>query len=147
MNPIKTGELIRALRMELGMTQQQLAQRLHVGDKAVSKWERGAGCPDVSLLPSLAEALGVGLDSLMAGELDTNAHTGGNMKRTKFYVCPDCGKTHNIFGESHIEEIAKKHGIKHIFQIPINPEIAKAVDSGTIEDFENDYFKDAKTLL
>ena len=38
---IKTGELIRALRMELGMTQQQLAQRLHVGDKAVSKWERG----------------------------------------------------------------------------------------------------------
>ena len=59
MDPIKTGELIRALRMELGMTQQQLAQRLHVGDKAVSKWERGAGCPDVSLLPSLAEALGV----------------------------------------------------------------------------------------
>lgn len=91
MDPIKTGELIRALRMELGMTQQQLAQRLHVGDKAVSKWERGAGCPDVSLLPSLAEALGVGLDSLMAEELDTNAHTGGNMKRTKFYVCPDCG--------------------------------------------------------
>lgn len=41
MDPIKTGELIRALRMELGMTQQQLAQRLHVGDKAVSKWERG----------------------------------------------------------------------------------------------------------
>ena len=65
MDSIRTGELIRALRMELGMTQQQLAQRLHVGDKAVSKWERGAGCPDVSLLPSLAEALGVGLDSLM----------------------------------------------------------------------------------
>ena len=62
MDPIKTGELIRALRMELGMTQQQLAQRLHVGDKAVSKWERGAGCPDISLLPSLAEALGIGLD-------------------------------------------------------------------------------------
>ncbi len=59
MDPIKTGELIRALRMELGMTQQQLAQRLHVGDKAVSKWERGAGCPDVSLLLRLWRRLWV----------------------------------------------------------------------------------------
>lgn len=91
MDPIKTGRLIRTLRMDLGLTQQQLAGRLHVGDKAVSKWERGGGCPDVSLLPVLAEALEVGMESLLAGELDANAHTGGNMKHTRFYVCPDCG--------------------------------------------------------
>ena len=91
MDTKKTGELIRALRTELGLTQQQLACRLHVGDKAVFKWERGGGCPDVSLLPALAEVLGVGLESLMAGELDAKEQTGGNMKRTKFFVCPDCG--------------------------------------------------------
>lgn len=91
MEPIKTGRLIRALRMEQGLTQRQLAQYLHVGDKAVSKWGRGAGCPDLSLLPALAECLGVGLDSLLAGELDANDKTGGCMKRTKFYYCPVCG--------------------------------------------------------
>ena len=69
------------------------------------------------------------------------------VENMSYFECGGCGKRHKIFGDSHIEEIAKKHGIKHIFQIPINPEIAKAVDSGTIEDFENDYFKDAKTLL
>ena len=66
MDAKKTGELIRALRTELGLTQQQLACRLHVGDKAVSKWERGGGCPDVSLLPALAEVLGVGLEAVLS---------------------------------------------------------------------------------
>ncbi len=100
MDTKKTGELIRALRTELGLTQQQLACRLHVGDKAVSKWERGGGCPDVSLLPALAEVLGVGLESLMAGELDAKEQTGGNMKRTKFFVCPDCGNLIAATGEA-----------------------------------------------
>ena len=91
MDPIKTGRLIRTIRAEKGLTQQQLAKRLHVGDKAVSKWERGAGCPDISLLPLLADTLGIGLESLLAGKLETNEITGGNMKHTQFYVCPDCG--------------------------------------------------------
>ena len=43
----KTGRLIRDLRTEKGLTQAQLAQLIHVSDKAVSKWERGLGCPDV----------------------------------------------------------------------------------------------------
>ena len=50
MNAEKTGALIRALRTEQGLTQKQLADRLHLSDRTVSKWERGAGCPDVSLL-------------------------------------------------------------------------------------------------
>ena len=49
----KTGKLIRRLRQEKGYTQAGLADRLHVSDKAVSKWERGLGCPDISLLPQL----------------------------------------------------------------------------------------------
>lgn len=90
MDPIKTGRMIRALRTSQGLTQQQLARMLHVGDKAVSKWERGAGCPDVSFIPGLAQCLGVGMESLLSGKLEPNEQTGGNMKRTKFYVCPNC---------------------------------------------------------
>ena len=59
MNAEKTGALIRALRTEQGLTQKQLADRLHLSDRTVSKWERGAGCPDVSLLGALARELGV----------------------------------------------------------------------------------------
>lgn len=69
------------------------------------------------------------------------------VENMSYFECDQCGKRHKIFGESHIEEIAQKHNIKHIFRIPINPQIAKAVDSGSIEDFENDYFKEAKNIL
>ena len=58
MDPVKTGTLIRTLRTCLGLTQQQLAERLTVSDRTISKWERGLGCPDISLLSPLAAALG-----------------------------------------------------------------------------------------
>lgn len=54
------------------MTQAQLAQRLHVSDKAVSKWERGLGCPDVSLLSALSRYLEVDLEKLLSGNLNVN---------------------------------------------------------------------------
>lgn len=91
MDQIKTGELIRILRTQKGLTQKALAEAVGVGDKAVSKWERGLGCPDVSLLPELSRVLGVGLEALLSGALDTNDQERGNMKKMKFYVCPDCG--------------------------------------------------------
>lgn len=68
MNREKTGELIAAARKERNMTQKELAQRLHVSDRAVSKWERGAGFPDVSLLEPLANALGLRVLDLLQGE-------------------------------------------------------------------------------
>ena len=52
MDPTKTGALIRALRKERNMTQKDLAERLHITDRAVSKWERGLCAPDISLLES-----------------------------------------------------------------------------------------------
>jgi len=91
MDQIKTGGLIRALRTQKGLTQKALAEAVGVGDKAVSKWERGLGCPDVSLLPELSRVLGVGLEALLSGELDANDQERGNMKKLNFYVCPDCG--------------------------------------------------------
>lgn len=57
MDQMKTGMLIRMLRQRRQMTQLQLAERIGVSDKAVSKWERGRGAPDISLLPALSEAL------------------------------------------------------------------------------------------
>ena len=62
------GALIRRLRTEHKLTQRQLALQLNVSDKAVSKWERGLGCPDISLLPALAQVLGVELEGLLSGD-------------------------------------------------------------------------------
>lgn len=64
----KTGKLIYEARLQKGLTQQQLAERLHVTNKAVSKWERGLSFPGVDLLQALAEALGLTVTELLAGE-------------------------------------------------------------------------------
>lgn len=91
MDQIKTGSLIRSLRLRQGMTQLALAERLGVSDKAVSKWERGGGAPDIALLPALAEVLGVSARALLRGELEENDKTNGNLKKLLFYRCPGCG--------------------------------------------------------
>ena len=87
----KVGALIRALREEAGLTQLQLAEKLGVSDRAVSKWECGRGAPDVTLLGALSAALKVNVEGLLAGELPGGAEEGGNMKKAKWYVCPACG--------------------------------------------------------
>ena len=91
MDQIKTGSLIRSLRLRQGMTQLALAERLGVSDKAVSKWECGGGAPDIALLPALAEVLGVSARALLCGELEENDKTNGNLKKLLFYRCPGCG--------------------------------------------------------
>lgn len=68
MDKEKVGGLIRELRKERQMTQKELAQQLHVTDKAVSKWERGLSFPDITLMERLAELLGVSIYELMCGE-------------------------------------------------------------------------------
>ncbi len=87
------GGLIRKLRLEKGLTQKQLADKMNISDKAVSKWERGLGCPEVSLLAQLSDLLDVNTQILLSGELGVNDFVGGNMKKAKYYVCPVC---HNI---------------------------------------------------
>lgn len=85
------GTLLSRLRKERNMTQREVAEQLSVSPQAVSKWERGNGCPDVSLLPVLSGLFGGAVNHLLAGDLKSEATDGGNMKRIKFYVCPDCG--------------------------------------------------------
>ena len=59
------GAMIAELRKQHGMTQLELAEKMGVTDKAVSKWERDLSCPDVSSLPRLAEVFGISVDELM----------------------------------------------------------------------------------
>ena len=70
MDAQRTGKLINYLRSKKGITQKELANLINVSDKAVSKWERGDGCPDVGILPNLAQALGTDVDSLLKGGLN-----------------------------------------------------------------------------
>ena len=65
---VKTGQFIAALRRESGLTQKQLAERIGVTVKAVSRWETGKGFPDVSLLEPLAHELGISISELVSGE-------------------------------------------------------------------------------
>lgn len=91
MDQVKTGELIKRLRTDKSLTQKQLAELINVSDKAVSKWECGNGCPDVSLLSGLADVLGTDTGVLLSGEMNKNESEKGNMKKLRFYVCRECG--------------------------------------------------------
>lgn len=77
----KTGALIAAARKARGLTQKELAERLHISDRAVSKWERGAGFPDVSLLEPLADALGLSVLDLLRGEEQETPEPEGTVRR------------------------------------------------------------------
>lgn len=133
MDALKIGNLIYELRVARNMTQKQLAERLFISDKTVSKWERGGGFPDLALLPDIAQVLDVRLEDLLRGEIDTNDRTGGNMKNLKFYVCPQCGNLVTAAEESQIFCCGK----------PL--EALEPVKAGTdeklkVELIENEYF-------
>jgi Mrp family chromosome partitioning ATPase len=64
----------------------------------------------------------------------------GLVENMSYFECSDCGKQHKIFGDSHIEEIAKKHRLKVLAKLPINPKISVACDKGMIELFEGNWF-------
>lgn len=102
MDQKKTGALIRVLRLEKGLTQQGLAELLGVSNRAVSKWERGLGSPDLSLLPALSLQLGVDLAGLLSGGLPEPDNTGGSMKHIRFFVCPQCGDLITATGEAAV---------------------------------------------
>ena len=95
-----TGNLIRSLREQQGITQKQLADQLSISDKTVSKWETGRGLPDISILPELAQALHVSLTELLSGNIARNGNLSGNLRRMGFYVCPVCGNVIHSTGNA-----------------------------------------------
>ena len=72
MDQIKIGKFIADIRKEKGMTQNELAQKLGVTDRAISKWENGRGMPDISIIQSLCEELSVSINELLSGERITD---------------------------------------------------------------------------
>ena len=102
MNTYVTGAAIKAIRETHNMTQVELAERIGVSSKTVSKWETGKGLPDISLLQPLAQALGISVIELMNGQHIINKNVSGNMLRSKFYVCPICGNVIHCTGDAVI---------------------------------------------
>ena len=102
MNTYVTSATIKQLREKRGLTQAELAQRIGVSDKTISKWETAKGLPDISLLQPLAQALGISVIELMNGEHIINKNTSANMLRCKFYGCPVCGNIIHSTGDSVI---------------------------------------------
>ncbi len=63
----------------------------------------------------------------------------GIVENMSYFECSDCGKKHSIFGESHIEDVAREHDISSISRLPINPKVAQGADAGMIELFDGDW--------
>ena len=82
------------------MTQAELAEKIGVSSKTVSKWETAKGLPDISLLQPLALALGISVIELMNGQHITNQNISANMLRSKLYVCPLCGNAIHSMGSA-----------------------------------------------
>ena len=119
-----TGAQIKKLRENKRMTQEELAEKIFVTSKAVSKWETGKGFPDISLIEPLAKALGISVIELLSGDYIRNDNRSANMTKGKVYVCPVCGNAILSTGEAvisccgitlpvqEVEEGDKVHSIK-----------------------------------
>lgn len=130
---VKIGRLILRLRKENNMTQLQLAEKMGISDKAVSKWERGLGCPDIELITQLAEIFNVDLEKLLSGDIEINSVLGGNLKKICFYVCPVCGNIITSVSETGVSCCGKK--LK-----ALTPEKAEETNRLNVEVIENEFF-------
>lgn len=129
----KVGTLLYRLRKEKGLTQKQVADRMNISDKTISKWERGLGCPDVNLLGELSSLFEINIEKILDGNLEPNDMDQGNLKHIKFYACPICGNVINNTGNAEISCCGRK----------LSPLIAKPADemhTATIEDTDGEYY-------
>lgn len=133
MDLLKTGNLIATLRKEAGLTQKEVAQKLGISPKAVSKWETGHGFPDVSLISNLSKLFQVDISKLLEGEMPKLKTEACNMKRTKFYVCEKCGNLLTSAGNAEITCCGRTLS-------PLNPSVPDDTHALHIEKIEDDYY-------
>ena len=100
MNTYVTGTTVKQLREARKLTQAELAQRIGVSSKTISKWETAKGLSDITLLQPLAQALGISVIELMNGQPIQNRNVSANLLRGKFYVCPICGNAIHATGNA-----------------------------------------------
>jgi len=133
MNQYITGSLIKELREKNHLTQLELAEKLHVSDKTISKWETGKGYPDITLLEPIASVFNISLTELFSGTQITNSNASANMMRSRFFICPICGNIIHSMGELSLS----CHGIT------LYPQTAELFDekhSISLEIIEDEYF-------
>ncbi|MBR5564652.1 MAG: helix-turn-helix domain-containing protein [Roseburia sp.] len=133
MNQYVTGTVIKELREKNHMTQAELAEKLCVSDKTISKWETAKGYPDISLLEPIAKIFGISITELISGNAVRNVNVSANMLRSKFYVCPVCGNVIHSMGEV----------VMHCHGITLTPCQAEETDEKHmifIEGVEDEYF-------
>lgn len=133
MNQYITGAVIKELREKNKLTQAELAEKLNVSDKTVSKWETAKGYPDITLLEPIADAFSISVTELIAGKTIQNQNVSANMMRSEFYVCPVCGNVIHCMGEAVIQ----CHGVQ------LTPETAEEKDAKhqiSIEKVEDEYY-------
>ena len=133
MNIYVTGNTIKQLREGKRLTQAELAEKIGVSSKTVSKWETGKGLPDISLLQPLAQALGISVIELMNGQPITNRNVSANLLRGKFYVCPICGNVLHSLGSAVVSCCG-------ITLPPLEPEETDEEHAITIENVEDEHF-------
>lgn len=133
MNQYITGAVIKELREKHHFTQAELAAKLNVSDKAVSKWETGKGYPDISLLEPIANVFGVSISELISGNAVSNKNISSNMLRSNFYVCPVCGNVVHSVGEA----VIYCHGI---LLMPCETEESDEKHMIVVERVEDEYF-------
>ncbi|MGN0243482.1 MAG: helix-turn-helix domain-containing protein [Lachnospiraceae bacterium] len=133
MNQYVTGAVIKELRERHKMTQLQLAEKLGVSDKTVSKWETAKGYPDITLLEPIADAFSVSVTELISGNTVFNANVSANMMQSLFYVCPVCGNAIHSIGEA----VVTCHGVH------LTPAVAEETDENHkifIERVEDEFY-------
>ena len=133
MNTYVTGTTIKELREAKHLTQAELAEKIGVSSKTVSKWETAKGLPDITLLQPLAQALGISLIELMNGEQIINKNVSANMLRCKFYVCPICGNIIHSTGNAVVSCCG-------VTLPPLEAEDADDSHPITVENVEDEHF-------
>ena len=133
MNTYVTGNTIKELREARKLTQAELAEKIGVSSKTISKWETAKGLPDISLLQPLAQVLGISVIELMNGEHIINKNVSANMLRCKFYVCPICGNVMYSMGNAVISCCG-------VILPPLEAEEADTDHTVTIETVEDEHF-------
>lgn len=121
-----TGNIIKNLREQKDITQKELADKLCVSDKTVSKWETNRGLPDISVIAELAEALNVSVTELFTGNIAKNNNRSANIMKSEIYVCPLCGNVIYSFGEGSfsccgisLPKLEVEDDSKHIISVQI----------------------------
>ena len=128
-----TGQTIKNLREKKGFTQAELADKLGVSGKAISKWETAKGLPDIALIEPLANVLSVSVMELMTGNAVVNKNIASNILRSKFYVCPLCGNIIRTVGDAVISCCG-------IILPPLEAEETDNEHNITIEIVEDEHF-------